>query len=464
MTDSKYYSGTNHIFYSDNGTNINISAGSGQSLSIEGYTPGTFPEAGQGLNLVSNEFNVLTDDATIEIDAFNKLSLKNGGITSNKLANSAVTNEKLANSSLTITTGTGLSGGGSVSLGYSTTLSLTNNSITLTAGDGLSGGATVSLGGSTSFAVNSSVVRTTGNQSITGDKTFEKVILDGGINDVSIIANTGTTAPYTLTLPVDDGASNQILSTNGSGALSWVNPVSGSNKYIQYNDNGVLGSEAAFTYDKDFNSMTVSGITTNVVSGASTLTFNTAGTTKYSIGSTTTNAICNNFGTSTNTVYNTGENVRVQSTYNNTNGFVGINNHYSPTSGVGTFQAFTYNTTGVGSIYSSGSSTIYGTTSDYRLKKDIINIDENIAITRIKGLNPVNFKWISTDTCENGFIAHEFGTVYPCTLNCKKDAVNENGDPIYQNISKEACIPDLVAVIKNLLIRIEELEEIVLNK
>lgn len=435
MTDSKYYSGTNHIFYSDNGTNINISAGSGQTLTIEGYTPGTFPEAGEGLDLVSNEFNVLTDDATIEIDAFNKLSLKNGGITSNKLANSAVTNEKLANSSLTIT-----------------------------AGDGLSGGATVSLGGSTSFAVDSTVVRTTGNQSITGDKTFEKVILDGGTNDVSIIANTGTTSPYTLILPVDDGASNQLLATNGSGALSWVNPVSGLNKYVQYNDNGVLGSEAAFTYDKDFNSITVGGITVNTIANGSTLTFTTSGSTKYSIGPTTTNAICNNFGNSTNAVYNTGENVRVQSTYNNTNGFVGINNHYSPTSGVGTFQAFTYNATNVGSIYSSGSSTIYGTTSDYRLKKDITEIDENRAITRIKGLNPVNFKWISTDNCENGFLAHEFGSVYPCTLNCEKDAVNENGDPIYQNISKEACIPDLVKTIQTLLIRIETLEEIINNR
>lgn len=34
-------------------------------------------------------------------------------------------------------------------------------------------------------------------------------------------------ANYTLTLPVDDGTANQVLTTNGSGALSWESGVSG---------------------------------------------------------------------------------------------------------------------------------------------------------------------------------------------------------------------------------------------
>lgn len=34
---------------------------------------------------------------------------------------------------------------------------------------------------------------------------------------------------YTLTLPVDDGASGEILSTDGSGVLSWIAPSSGAN-------------------------------------------------------------------------------------------------------------------------------------------------------------------------------------------------------------------------------------------
>ena len=34
-------------------------------------------------------------------------------------------------------------------------------------------------------------------------------------------------ASYTLTLPNDDGSSNQVLTTNGSGVLSWSTPSSG---------------------------------------------------------------------------------------------------------------------------------------------------------------------------------------------------------------------------------------------
>jgi len=39
---------------------------------------------------------------------------------------------------------------------------------------------------------------------------------------VSITAPTTLTASYTLTLPADDGGSNQYLQTNGSGVLSWA--------------------------------------------------------------------------------------------------------------------------------------------------------------------------------------------------------------------------------------------------
>ena len=38
---------------------------------------------------------------------------------------------------------------------------------------------------------------------------------------------TGTTTNYTLTLPVDDGASGEVLQTNGSGVLSWAAAASG---------------------------------------------------------------------------------------------------------------------------------------------------------------------------------------------------------------------------------------------
>jgi hypothetical protein len=92
--------------------------------------------------------------------------LTGGPITSSgtlSIATGGVTNAMLANSSLTVTAGSGLSGGGAVALGGSTALSvasggvtnamLANPSLTVTAGSGLSGGGAVALGGSTSLSV-----------------------------------------------------------------------------------------------------------------------------------------------------------------------------------------------------------------------------------------------------------------------------------------------------------------------
>lgn len=44
-----------------------------------------------------------------------------------------------------------------------------------------------------------------------------------GTDTITIQAPSSIASSYTLTLPVDDGASNQVLSTNGSGVLSWAN-------------------------------------------------------------------------------------------------------------------------------------------------------------------------------------------------------------------------------------------------
>lgn len=44
----------------------------------------------------------------------------------------------------------------------------------------------------------------------------------GGTDQVNIQAPAALAASYTLTLPVDDGTSGQVLSTDGSGVLSWI--------------------------------------------------------------------------------------------------------------------------------------------------------------------------------------------------------------------------------------------------
>jgi hypothetical protein len=48
---------------------------------------------------------------------------------------------------------------------------------------------------------------------------------DNGTNKVIIQAPATLASDYTLTLPVDDGASGQLLTTDGSGATSWSTPA-----------------------------------------------------------------------------------------------------------------------------------------------------------------------------------------------------------------------------------------------
>lgn len=53
---------------------------------------------------------------------------------------------------------------------------------------------------------------------------LDKVILEetgAGTDKITIQAPASIAAPYTLTLPVDDGTASQVLTTNGSGVLSW---------------------------------------------------------------------------------------------------------------------------------------------------------------------------------------------------------------------------------------------------
>jgi hypothetical protein len=79
-----------------------------------------------------------------------------------------VPNSSLQNSSVTVTAGNGLTGGGTVSLG---------GTITMTVGAG--SGITVSA---TTVAVDSTVVRTTGDQTIAGNKTFSNnVVVNGNL-------------------------------------------------------------------------------------------------------------------------------------------------------------------------------------------------------------------------------------------------------------------------------------------
>jgi len=71
-------------------------------------------------------------------------------------------------------------------------------------------------------------------------------------NYIGIKAPNTLAANVTYTLPSTDGSSNQVLSTNGSGTLSWASVSAtpgGSNTYIQFNNSGAFGGSANLTWD-----------------------------------------------------------------------------------------------------------------------------------------------------------------------------------------------------------------------
>jgi hypothetical protein len=115
------------------------------------------------------------------------------------------------------------------------------------------------LGGTTAFAFTSNQGLTVpgsgsfgSNLSIQGNNGL--ILTDNGAGKITIVAPTSVTT-YVLTLPDSDGTAGQFLRTDGAGTTSWANTTggggstspAGSNRQIQYNDNGSFGATSNFT-------------------------------------------------------------------------------------------------------------------------------------------------------------------------------------------------------------------------
>jgi len=103
------------------------------------------------------------------------------------------------------------------------------------------------------------------------------------------------------------------------------------------------------------------------------------------------------------------------------------------------------------------SATLYNTTSDYRLKENVVEM--NGAIDRVKQLKPSRFNFKnSPEETVDGFLAHEVQEVVPLCVTGEKDAVDNNGDIIPQAMDASKLVPLLTGAIKELTARIEALE------
>jgi hypothetical protein len=116
------------------------------------------------------------------------------------------------------------------------------------------------------------------------------------------------------------------------------------------------------------------------------------------------------------------------------------------------------NTNGaVGTIQTTNSTTSYNTSSDHRLKENVV--DMTGATERLKQLNPVRFNFIAdADTTVDGFLAHEVQTIVPEAISGTHNEVDDDGNPVYQGIDQSKLVPLLVKTIQELEARIAALE------
>ena len=111
----------------------------------------------------------------------------------------------------------------------------------------------------------------------------------------------------------------------------------------------------------------------------------------------------------------------------------------------------------VGSISVTTSATAYNTSSDYRLKENIVSLTG--AADRLNQLQVHRFNFIADpDKTVDGFIAHEAQAVVPECVTGIKDEVDDEGNPVYQGIDQSKLVPLVVAALQEALAEIETLK------
>ena len=99
----------------------------------------------------------------------------------------------------------------------------------------------------------------------------------------------------------------------------------------------------------------------------------------------------------------------------------------------------------------------YTTASDYRLKENVKPISG--ALNLAKQLNPISFNFKSNPHITvQGFLAHEVQSIVPESVGGTKDAVDDDGNPIYQDLDSNKLIPLLTAALQEAVAKIEALE------
>ena len=292
------------------------------------------------------------------------------------------------------------------------------------------GTSNVSLSGTTTL----DDLDVTGDVEVTGNLKVDTIQDTTGTSAMTIDSDgnvgIGTSSPNSP-LEVSNGTENQridfasgLVYLMARDASSYITQeyVANVHKFTGYGDNG---SNEAMRIDSDGSMML----------GTTTLVGHQSGNVNSAVA-----------------LYQTGQ---FAATSNAANDYTAFINKRDNTSGG--LVRFRYNGSDVGTITTNGSSTSYNTTSDYRLKENLVDITDGI--TRIKQLEPKKFNFIAdAGTTVDGFIAHEVQAVVPESVTGTKDEVDDEGNPVMQGIDQAKLVPLLTAALQEAITKIEDLE------
>ena len=300
----------------------------------------------------------------------------------------------------------------------------------------------------TAYNSNGKGLRIYNNGGSTGRTSFEiahaagtKVLVDGNGN-----AGIGNGTPSSFhssanNLVVGSGSGEEgitIFSGNGdNGVINFADSTSGSDSY-----------EGRIVYSHDVNRMTF-----HVADGSERMRIDNNGRYYFNTSSQGAHGGFYNIDGSNSSLNalnvkgTTANYVMISSAGGSTGDHIFFSNYTSSNPGTNT-----------GRIKDDGSNVTYHTTSDYRLKENVVAISDGI--NRVKQLNPIRHTWINNPTpgTIDGWLAHELDEVCPYAVDGEKDATNPDGSINPQGVDYGRITPLLTAALKEAIAKIETLE------